>query len=342
MEPRLPIHGLASPFMGCACKEPTPLYNNQNSNQFIKNNPSFNEDMVANEALENFHCFLDDLESQGVSKEFLATSVKRLEYFALLGYEPTVGDLLGIQVIRTGLAGSTQDDIVVAGTIAAGGDPETGKLIASLLPKDFFNNTFGAVFANGFNLSCWNSTFTPSGVSAEVSKIHVPFFTSALEDANNSSSTLELENKFNYLLKAVDISYDMYANKMWNGANWRSCSKEAIQIYIDIVTGAKQQTDVLLDNLKKKYSISVTTKSVPAKFTYPKEYTGQTQDFTWSEEQHGNSTYRIIKFNESIESSLQNGGSNQQQAGFGIGSILLIAGIGFGIWKATKKGELPN
>jgi len=347
MEPNLPIYGLARPLMGCSLTENAQASSSRPLsclNRISQNPSNVDEEVIINEAIEKFLSFLDYMRIKGVPEEMLSSSLKRLEYFALLGHEPTIGELLGMHYTGGLAGGPSQDDIVVAGTIAAGGDPQTGKLIASIIPKDFFNNTFGAVFANGFNLSCWNSTFTPAKVSDEVSRIHVPFFTSLLEDANSSSSTLELESKFNYLLKAVDISFDMYANKMLNGANWRSCSKEAIQIYIDIVTGAKQQTEVLLANLKKKFNISISTNTVPAKFTYPKDYTGQPQDFTWSEVQHGNSTYRIIKFNERIEDSISLDGSSngQQQAGFGIGLMLLIAGIGFGIWKATKNNALPN
>lgn len=287
-------------------------------------------------ALNKFYKFLNNLESRGMPREMVNKAINNLEYFIEIGYEPTMGDLFGLQNPR-GLSAPTQEDLVVAGTVAAGGDVETGKFIASLLPSDFFNNTFGAVFANGFNLSCWNSTFTPSEVTEEVSRIHVPFFTSVLENASNSTGTEELEAYFNYLLKAVDISYKMYAEYLVNGANWRSCSQEAIQIYVDIVSGAKQQTDTLLDNLMKKYNITITTKSVPAAFTYPSELTGQPEDFSWSEAQHGNATYRIIKFNERIEDSLSR---NQQQAGFGLISMLVLAGIGFGLYRSSQ--NTPN
>jgi len=324
-------------------------------------------------AFGRFFDLLDKLEAKGVPKAVVNQSIDRLIYFINIGVEPTLAQLLGIDN-NYGLSGYL-DNLADNSIVKGGGDPlstgsemignivdmfKTGDVtgtmqknfrpgsleytIASLIPKDILNDTFGAVFANGFNLSCWNSTFTPSEVTQEVSKIHVPYFTKALEMASNSKSTEELEANFNVLLKAVDISYKMYAEYLPNGANWRSCSEEAIQIYTDIVTGAKTQTDILLENLMKKYNITVTTKTVPAEFTYTQAYTGQ-PDFTWSEKQHGNATYRIIKFNERLEDSLPvqenvneigSTGANQQQAGFGLFSMLVLAGIGFGLYRASQ------
>tara|TARA_R110002050_G_scaffold57866_7_gene130292 strand:- start:88456 stop:89466 length:1011 start_codon:yes stop_codon:yes gene_type:complete len=313
-------------------------------------NYGFRDQKFLDEAIDRFYSFLDFLEAQGAPKHIVNKAISNVDYFIQMGHEPTVSQLLGLSYPRglSGLFDNDQGDglsegemeIVDAAFVAAGAEPGFGKAIVSLIPKGLLDSTFGAVFANGFNLSCWNSTFLPSKVTEEVSLIHAPFFTKVLEVVGSSINTQELEDNFNYLLRAVYTSYDMYANKMWNGANWKSCSKEAIQIYIDIVGGAKTQTDILLDKLKGQYNISISTKSVPAQFTYPKEFTGQAEDFSWSESQHGNSTYRVIKFNQRIEDTLKN--DSTQQAGFGVVSMLLLAGIGFGIWKNSKNKKSVN
>lgn len=238
------------------------------------------------------------------------------------------------------------------------GDDNILNTIGDLIPPGLFNDTFGAVFANGFNLSCWNSTFTPSGVAAIVQKVHVPYYTNLLNAANQATSTYDLQTKLNKLVKAVDITHKMYATYLKNGANWQSCSRQAIDIYIDIVEGVKAQTDMMIQNIQSEYNVSITTQTVPAKYTFNKNLHTLGEDFTWSEAQHGNATYRILQFNENIEDSLQtnensnnggqvvedhNGGqsggkNNQSNAGFGsVMTIALLLGGAYLGYKKLKK-----
>ncbi|WP_323027978.1 hypothetical protein [Gelidibacter japonicus] len=342
MEPKLAINGLAA---GLASQLHQGLACGVNANCgcntpgiFAMAAPSLSvEEQALEVAFDKFNQLLDYLEANGVPQEVTDRAIDNLKKYINLGIEPTVAEILGIEEKQS-----------------LGAVIETATTIAALIPKNFLDSTFGAVFANGFNLSCWGSTFTPSKVAAEVERIHVPYFTNVLAAASNSTTTEETERNFNQLLKAVDISYDMYGEKMRTGANWRGCSKEAIQIYIDIVTGAKAQTDILLKNLQSKYNITVTTATVPSEFTYTKEFTGQ-PDHKWSERQNGNSTYRIIKFNERIEdkykpkvptypgsnnSDFQDHQDQTAQSGGGIGMLLLasvaVGAIVYGS-KALKK-----
>lgn len=361
MEPNLTINGLAGA-LGCAdnancgCnstahnQRPYDLMYNNYPGDFALAGPDL-EQQSLDQGIAKFNELLDYLEANGIPAEYTDIVIQNMQIYLDLGIEPTLGQLLGLDN-PVGLGFSKQEgSALVNAGIQAGGDaifPGAGTIISTLIPKDFMDKTFGAIFANGFNLSCWNSTFTPSKVGAEVQAIHVPYFTNILQLASNSKSTLEVETNFNRLLKAVDISFDMYATKLKNGANWRGCSQEAIQIYIDIVTGAKTQADILLKNLQSKYNISVTTASVPSEFTYTQDLTGQ-PDFKWSEKQHGKSTYRIIKFNERIEDSLpvaqrpqgdklEDEDNGPKQAGGNIGMILIAAAaVGGLVYTQTKK-----
>lgn len=361
MEPNLTINGLAGA-LGCAdnancgCnstahnQRPYDLMYNNYPGDFALAGPDLEQESL-DQGIAKFNELLDYLEANGIPAEYTDIVIQNMQIYLDLGIEPTLGQLLGLDN-PVGLGFSKQEgSALVNAGIQAGGDaifPGAGTIISTLIPKDFMDKTFGAIFANGFNLSCWNSTFTPSKVGAEVQAIHVPYFTNILQLASNSKSTLEVETNFNRLLKAVDISFDMYATKLKNGANWRGCSQEAIQIYIDIVTGAKTQADILLKNLQSKYNISVTTASVPSEFTYTQDLTGQ-PDFKWSEKQHGKSTYRIIKFNERIEDSLpvaqrpqgdklEDEDNGPKQAGGNIGMILIAAAaVGGLVYTQTKK-----
>jgi len=396
MEPNLPIYGLAAPSqtvglgaaLACACQENAQAMASVGPNYAGQSAISLGAGQyrkILGFAVEKFNNYIAALkilspDSKGVEQfrslvyaklatghdpklQFTKTGVYVDDQYVNLS--DTFAKLSGVRSGKTGLA---LDPVTVSAILSAtqttNPDGTTtpldpSKFLSSLtkiIPTDFFNSTFGAVFANGFNLSCWNSTFTPSEVAAEVQKIHVPFFERILAKASGSTSDQELVTNFNFLLKSVDISYDMYAVKLPAGANWRSCSKEAIQIYTDIVTGAKVQTDILLENLKKNVSVTETTASVPAKYTYPASLTNYGKDFTWSESQHGNATYRIIKLNGSLFNEIQNTIDNAlkdkntpgvQQAGMsGLGMLILggviIGGLVYGTKQFSKSGNKPK
>jgi hypothetical protein len=388
MEPKLPIYGLAYASLGCGgntncgCNSNyetppvLPTIGIASTPQMLGAGLNAPDTQLMEQAFSNFFAFLDELEAQGLPKEAVNAVIDNIKFYIEKGVEPTIGELFGMAYMPQGLG-----LVPVAAPVAVGLVPKAaaflakfGGVISKIIPKNLFSQTFGSVFANGFNLSCWNSTFTPSKVAAEVAKIHVPFFETAVASVSNTTSTDELEKHLNYLLKAVDVTYTMYAEYMINGANWRSCSKEAINIYVDIVTGAKAQTDMMLKQLQNEYNITITTATTPAEFTFPEAYTGQ-PDFTWSEKQHGKATYRQVKFNTRFEDLLDDAKSavtstlsnvpgavstyvdsegytnyldvngevlkrekqQPQKAGFGAIGVLLAAGAAYGLYEMSKK-----
>lgn len=293
---------------------------------------------VMEAAFKKFFYVLDYMEANGISKAVTRKVLSNLEKAIETGIEPTVAELFNLNQNIIALAGpgledlkniegldGLMDNIPDAGVIKtvvegietmitaygsgdlegayAKNDPFGTSMMSTaikIMPPGFLNNTFGAVFANGFNLSCWNSTYTPAKVTEHVSLVHVPFFQAARDHIIASTNTQELQDRLNYLLKAVDTSYIMYAKYMINGANWRKCSKEAIQIYIDIVAGAKIQVDMQLKQIEKDYDVKVTTVVGDAKFTYPQAYTGQ-PDHTRDETKHGKAEYRQVEFLTPVE-----------------------------------------
>lgn len=291
MEPSLQINGLASPMtanygLGCDC-------NGMPTSMKMGMPISSSDSIMLENALDNFHAFLDLLETKGFTRQKTQQILDRVMSFIDAGVNPSLQQVFYYNNNGLGTAqGEDSEDSSFLNTIAG------------LIPSGFFGDTFGSVFANGFNLSCWNSTFTPSKVAQEVQQIHIPFFENQLQKASTAKSTRILEFVFNYLLRAVDISHAMYVDYLPNGANWRSCSRQAIDIYVGVMQGVKVQTDILLKRLTDQYDITVSTQTAPARFIYPAVETGHTEDFSWSEEQHGNATYRVIKFNENIEDSL--------------------------------------
>ena len=254
---------------------------------------------------------------------------------------------------------------VAAAQLAKEASKAMHKIIDKMMDIPFMDKTFGAVFANGFNLSCWNSTFTPAKVQTELSKIQIPFFKKAFNNMADSADK-KLKNKYiselNFLLKAVDICFDMYTKKLPNGANWRSCSREAINIYVDFMTSIKAALDYFVDQIESVRGVTISQKTVPSTYTFLGSYINNGgQPFTWSEKQHGNATYRIINVPigitlfEKAEGTLSDdpnlGDSNNDpdnnnngntmtapnnisQAGFGLIPTLLLGGLLLGGYKA--------
>ncbi|MFV9549657.1 hypothetical protein [Algibacter sp. PT7-4] len=343
MEPKLVIQGLSSPFLACGCNTSGLGYGRDTQIPVVGITKGYDlpDFKILEQAFKNFYSFLDELERQGLPREAVNGVINHLEYYIDAGIEPTVGELFGIDSKPYGL-GLVPAPVPLTVKLlpkALKFVKKFGPMLTKLIPKDLFSKTFGAVFANGFNLSCWNSTFTPAKVADQVSKIHVPFFETAVGSVTNTTSTEELEKHLNFLLKAVDISYVMYAEYLPNGANWRSCSREAIQIYTDVVTGAKTQTDMMLKQIENEYDIEITEHVAPAEFTYPQAYTGQ-KDYHKSEKQHGNATYRQVKFRNALESFLDTANDvvdgNKQKAGDGALGIVLGLALVTGIYFATK------
>lgn len=291
MEPSLQINGLASPMtanygLGCDC-DSMPI----SMGSPIK----ASDTQTLDKALDNFHAFLDVLEDKGFSRKATQNVLDNVMRYIDAGINPSLAQVFNLSVNGLGsTTDSTTDD----------GDNGFLSTISSLIPSNLFSGTFGAVFANGFNLSCWNSTFTPSRVAAEVQSIHIPYFTAILGSASEARTTRQLVDRLNYLLKAVDICHVMYVDYLPNGANWRSCSREAIQIYTDLMSGVKAQTDNMINQIMQQYDARLNTRVVPAEYTFKKEISGAPEDFYWHEKTHGQATIREITFFENIEDSL--------------------------------------
>ena len=162
----------------------------------------------------------------------------------------------------------------------------------------------------------------------------------------------------------------MYANKLPNGANWRSCSRQAIDIYVEVVTAIKAGVDMYVEKLEAIQGITVSKQSVPSSYTYSSRYTKTGSDHTWSEAQHGKATYRTVNVSSSINVFQENTGikkttgnnsirnshgnnnnnngntitapNNTSQAGFGLIPMLLLGGVLLGGYSVFAKKKTKN
>lgn len=107
-------------------------------------------------------------------------------------------------------------------------------LITSLIPME---KTFGAVFANGFDLSCWGSTVTPSMTKAWGEKDFPGIMNETLGRGVNQQNLNAFLDEMNHA-----ESFARY----W-GAKMRSCSQKGLYNYAD---AAKKAKEGILDGVK--------------------------------------------------------------------------------------------
>lgn len=272
--------GLASPYingLGCACQGKAITRNGLGSPSVLEN------------TINNFHDFLNELETKGVPREitnrmldlvkwnvqngidpnmreiitkaFLAKSqgLGAIEPLSTLQSQgltystaPTGGTITTMQNIASGPGGWTSELTKgfsidgkplteIVGSVKAGvtgvvtGD--TGAILKSITSFINIDKTFGAVFANGFNLSCWGSSHTPAETKGWAEKDIPSVYAQTL--GNGVTET----NLYNF----IDAMNWLYTQSRDWGAKMRDCSQKALYNYGDAAQKAKNE---VLDKLK--------------------------------------------------------------------------------------------
>lgn len=166
--------GLASPYikfngLGCACQG-KPLAQTGLSSPAVFSN-----------TVQNFHRFLNELEKNGVSRQVTDKMLELVKANVQNGIDPNLGEILRkafAQVPQTPLGFSNNSykpfyglgiDVGATATQVATGDifGATVGILKDVLPLD---KTFGQVFANGFDLSCWNSSYSEQKAKLDIEK----------------------------------------------------------------------------------------------------------------------------------------------------------------------------
>lgn len=179
--------GLASPYtssLGCACQG-TPITNKG------LGAPGNLETTIA-----NFHIFLNELEKKGFPKTVTNKMLELVRYNVENGIDPNMREIAQKALNPTGklgeilpitsflqtagttynntptanlaIQGTSLDSIIGAATGLLTGNPLA---LLSLIPIE---KTFGQVFANGFDLSCWGASYSEQKAKLDLEK-DVPF-----------------------------------------------------------------------------------------------------------------------------------------------------------------------
>lgn len=149
--------------------------------------------------------------------------------------------------------------IGLGNSMPATGDPVTDAaldtILSTVLGGNFFSNTFGAIFANGFELSCWNSTFTPQQTIQEIAAIQAPYFQGLFENIQSAHTVSQLQTRLNFLAKAVYVCRDMYWFLRVN-ENWRKCSRLALDKFNELFYALVPAFESIVTSLSLNYIIT--------------------------------------------------------------------------------------
>jgi hypothetical protein len=236
---------------------------------------------------ENFEVFSTHLLTNGISLNMVNAIREEVSKYTKIGRDPKFqivdqGIIIEEKYFRLDFNPQNGLGFVVTGTAAVAG----GKALLDMLPPDFLGNTFGSVFANGFDLSCWGASFSESKATAAL-EVDMPYlvgeFSGLSENPNTDTLNRFLNGIEGYILASVNGQNKKYAKCTQKG--WAIAQKGA--------EGAKKQ---VLDSIKRAYNLISTGKQTGGLDTSMPSREGD--NFKWGEHR-GNAykyeSYRISK-----------------------------------------------
>lgn len=262
--------GLANPIspynkLGCACKgQPIAL-------------SGLGNPVVLQNAVANFHNFLNQLEKQGVSKNVTNTMLQLVRQSIESGINPNMSEVLqrSIEMNRMiGLGASIGENITnISGAFS--GNPESIKnLVSTIIPPSFLANTFGAVFANGFDTSCWGASLTPQKAQTNLQKKYTPYFNYLLKNIETAQNASALQNAVNAFIRDAYAMNRYHLEYKPKEANWSNCAKKALKHYQDFSKIIKDKADALISEFVMKGATVSNAKMTPIKVMMSQAITG--------------------------------------------------------------------
>ncbi|WP_417885330.1 hypothetical protein [Zunongwangia sp.] len=169
-----------------------------------------------------------------------------------------------------------------------------GKALMKMLPSDFFGSTFGAIFANGFDLSCWNASYSESKAQADLS-IDLPYLMNEYSGLGDGVSTAKL-NKF---LNAIEA----YISNAKHGqqSKYASCTRKG---YAAVEKAATEARDKVLATIKQA-GLSLIPTGTQQGFLETKMPSFEGRTWNWGDDANEQFTYKTYRV-EGNETSTPN------------------------------------
>ena len=168
------------------------------------------------------------------------------------------------------------------------GAATAGKKLLDMLPADFIGDSFGAVFANGFRLDCWNTTSSPAKAKERISLTAKPFFEAAFERISNTNSAEEMQR---YLNMALEGAYKLSA-RYSDYKKYSGCTQDGWKLMMQFADAVKGHLDTILDGPNITFSRRETTSS--EEWTVPAEMTSDRKRYTFGKGGGKRVTYPVI------------------------------------------------
>ena len=177
------------------------------------------QDSRTQNIVENFDEFSRFLNEKGIPMTTVNAMRTRVSQFTTNGQDPTfkiVDQGVEIQgqlfVLNFSKQEGYQEGLGVVLTATAA--MTAGKALMSIMPKDFLGKTFGAVFANGFDLSCWGASYNETKAQEYIQK-DLPFLLNDYSKLSQNPTTATY-NKFlngmhGYIADAIHGQLSKYA-----------------------------------------------------------------------------------------------------------------------------------
>jgi len=247
--------------LGCAC-----------SGNKLGNTVSTTNNLA--KAIANFHLFLDELEKQGVSRQTTSRILEIVKVNVQNGVDPNFKEVLqkSIAYQKGSLNGGIDLNTLSIGGVSAGtataaamGDPTALLSLANkVIPIDKMTSGFMSIFANGFNVTCYGSTYTPTQTKDWASTDFPKIYNQTL------GKGLTQQNLDDFIDVMLHIKHKMDDN----GHNMNSCSQKAMYNYGDAALAVLTTT---LEKIKPYAKLTqVESVNVQGK-TFP-QYTFQMPD----------------------------------------------------------------
>lgn len=113
------------------------------------------------------------------------------------------------------------------------------------------------IISNGFNLSCYNATHTPSKVSKMIQEKNEPQIQLLLNKIYGAKSVFELEKAINDYSITIYNNHQFYKDLI-SGHGWSSCSKEGLSLFVKFYAKLIDNFSGLLSGLTTNYQVAKT------------------------------------------------------------------------------------
>ena len=156
--------------------------------------------------------------------------------------------------------GQNQDNEFDFDFIAVLGGPY-GVVIQALF-GDVYDSTIGNVFANGFDLDCWNVSASPSMAAQWYEEDLMPYFEGKMQDLQNADNKAEASQILTTLhrdLKVV-VAHQLFHKSESNA----DCSREGNQIMSDAAQALADNVHQMALQMQSEYSIQYETVQINA------------------------------------------------------------------------------